>query len=86
VAGLREAGWAGDERLVRLGYTADAALRHTVGLVRFLLPMVTDPALPPEMEAFLGLPFAQVLEGWAELWPFQFELAEEARALLPAAG
>ena len=34
VAGLREAGWAGDERLVRLGFTADAALRHTVGLVR----------------------------------------------------
>ena len=31
VAGLREAGWAGDERLVRLGFTADAALRYTVG-------------------------------------------------------
>jgi hypothetical protein len=27
-----------------------------------------------------------VLEGWAELWPFQFELAEEARALLPMVG
>src|SRR5215207_1065172 len=83
VAGLREAGWAGDERLVRLGYTADAALRHTVGLVRYLLPMVTDPAVPPAIEAFLGRPLAQVLEGWAELWPFQFALAEEARALLP---
>jgi hypothetical protein len=23
---------------------------------------------------------------WAELWPFQFELAEEARALLRAVG
>ena len=34
VAGLREAGWAGDERLVRLGFAADAALRTTVGLLR----------------------------------------------------
>ena len=86
MAGLREAGWAGDERLVRLGYTADAALRHTVGLVRYLLPMVTDPAVPSEVEAFFGRPFGQVLKGWAELWPFQFELAEEARALMRAAG
>jgi hypothetical protein len=86
VAGLREAGWAGDERLVRLGYTANAALRHTVGLVRYLLPTVTDPAPPPWVEDLLGRPFAEVVEGLAELWPFQFELADEARALLPAVG
>ena len=86
VAGLREAGWAGDERLVRLGFTADAALRHTVGLVRCLLPVVTDPTLRPDMEDLFGRPFAEVVEGWAELWPYQFELAEEARALLPVVG
>jgi hypothetical protein len=86
VAGLREAGWAGDERLVRLGFTANAALRHTVGLLRLLLPVVTDPTAPPFVEALFRRPFAEVLEGWAELWPFQFELADEARALLPAVG
>jgi hypothetical protein len=86
VAGLREAGWAGDERLVRLGFTANAALRHTVGLLAPMLQVVTDPALPADVEAFFGRSFAQVLEGWAELWPFQFELAEEARALLPTVG
>ena len=31
VTGLREAGWAGDERVVRLGFTAAAALRYSVG-------------------------------------------------------
>ena len=34
----------------------------------------------------LGRPFAEVVEGWAELWPFQFELADEARAMLRAVG
>jgi hypothetical protein len=86
VAGLRDAGWVGDERLVRLGYTANAALRHTVGLVRYLLPALSDPAPPPWVDDLFGSPFAEVVEGWVELWPFQFELADEARALLPAVG
>jgi hypothetical protein len=85
-AELREAGWAGDERLVRLGYTADAALRHTVGLVRYLLPVVTDPTAPPFVEELFRRPFAEVVAGWSELWSFQLELAEEARALLPMVG
>jgi hypothetical protein len=86
VAGLREAGWAGNEVLVRLGYTAAAALRLTVGIVQLLLPVVTDP--PPRLvvEDLFGRPYGEVVDGWAALWPFQFELAEEARALLPLAG
>jgi hypothetical protein len=86
VAGLREAGWAGDERLVRLGFTAAAALRYTVGTLRLVLPGVTDPALYPVMEALFRRPLAEVVEAWAELWPFQRGLAEEARALLPLVG
>jgi Phosphotransferase enzyme family len=86
VAGLREAGWVGDERLVRLGFTSDAALHNTVGLLHLLLPVVTDPALRPVVEDLLGRPLEEVVEGWVELWPFQFELADEARALLPAVG
>jgi hypothetical protein len=83
LVGLREAGWAGDERLARLGFTADAALHTTVGALRQALPLVTDPALHPFGEDLFGRPLAEVVEGWAELWPFQFELADEARALLP---
>jgi hypothetical protein len=86
VAGLREAGWAGDDRLVRLGFTANLALRHTVGLLHLAWPALTDPALDPPMEELFGLPLEEVVEGWAELWPFQFGLAEEARALLSAIG
>jgi hypothetical protein len=86
VAGLREAGWAEEERLVRLGFTADAALHNTIGLLPRVLPMVTDPTLRPAVEDMLRRPFAEVVEGWAELWPFQFELADEARAMLRAVG
>jgi hypothetical protein len=86
VAGLREAGWTGGEHLVRLGFTTAAALRHTVGLLRLILPVVCDPALRPAMEELFGSPLEEVVEAWAELWPFQFELAEEARVLLALIG
>jgi hypothetical protein len=86
MVGLREAGWAGDERLVRLGFTADAALHMTVGALRQALPLVTDPALHPFVEDLFGRPLEEAVEGWAELWPFQFALADEARALLPTVG
>jgi Phosphotransferase enzyme family len=86
VAGLREAGWVGDKRLVRLGFTANAALHNTVGLLHLVLPVVTDPALRLGVEELLGRPFAEVVDGWAALWSFQLELAEEARALLPMVG
>ena len=86
VAGLREAGWAGDERLVRLGFAVDAALRTHLGLLRVIVPLVADPARRPVVEDRFGRPLDDVVEAWAELWPFQFGLAEEARALLPAIG
>jgi hypothetical protein len=84
VAGLREAGWAGDERLVRLGFAAAAALRHTVGLLPVMLPLVSDPARRPVAEDRFGRPLAEVVAAWAELWPLQLGLAEDARALLRA--
>ena len=84
VAGLREAGWAGDERLVRLGFAADAALRTTVGLLRVILPLVAEPARRPVVEDRFGRPLEDVVAAWAELWPLQLGLADEARALLSA--
>jgi hypothetical protein len=86
VVGLREADWAGDERLVRLGFTAAAALRYTVGTLRLVWPEVIDPALRPAWEDLFARPLEEVVEGWAELWPFQRGLVEEARALLPTVG
>jgi hypothetical protein len=86
MAGMREAGWAGDKRLVRLGYTAAMSLRHTVGLLRYMAPDFADPANYPAWEGFFGRPIDTLVEDWAELWSFQFARADEARALLPLAG
>jgi hypothetical protein len=86
VAGVREAGWAGDERLVRLGFAVDAALRTTLGLLRVIVPLVADPARRRVVEDRFGRPLDDVVEAWTQLWPLQFELAEEARALLLAIG
>ena len=71
---------------MRVGFTADAALRTTVDLLRVMLPLVSDPALRPVMENRFGRSLEAVVDGWVELWPFLFELAEEARTLLPTVG
>jgi len=86
VAGLREAGWTGDERLVRLGFAAAAALRYTVGTLRLGLPLLADPALDLVAEEIFGRPLAVAVAAWAKVWPFQLGLAEEARALLSVVG
>ena len=86
VAGLRDAGWTGDERLVRLGFAVDAALHTTLGLLRVIVPLVADPDRRPVVEERFGRPLEDVVAAWAALWPLQFGLAEEARALLLAIG
>lgn len=52
VAGLRDAGWQGDERLVRFGFTASAALKAGVADPAVRLPNVARraAALPPGAE------------------------------------
>ena len=86
VAWLREAGWVGDERLARLGFTADAGLHSSVGLLGRIWSRVSDLAQRPVVEDQFGRSLEAVVAAWAELWPFQFALAEEARALLRAVG
>ncbi len=52
IAGLRAAGWQGDERLVRFGFAALAALKVGVADPAFKLPRVARriAALPPDVE------------------------------------
>jgi hypothetical protein len=83
LAGLRDAGWAGDERLVRLGYTATVALRFGpfLGLVDAL--GADDAAHPPgSMEPVAGTTLDALLDRFAAMQPFVLDLADEARDLL----
>ena len=71
---------------MRLGFAVSAALRHAVGLLRVMVPLVAEPARRPVVEDRFGRRLEDVVAAWAELWPLQFELAEKARALLLAVG
>jgi hypothetical protein len=82
VTGLREAGWDGDERLVRLGFLATAALLYTVGTAGLTMSMIADATEYPAYEHAMGLPMAEAVAAWVEQSTFKFELVEEARRLL----
>jgi len=80
LAGLRDAGWPGDARLARLGYTA--------GVISFggaYSPVAIDkPAVIAQVERAWG-PLGDVLDRWAAVRPYMLELADEARELMQKA-
>lgn len=79
--GLKEAGWQGDSRLVRLGYTAGSAMCFGIGYLG-LEPPPED--FYPWIEQNLGLSINEAMVLWAELRHFLLELADEARTLMAA--
>jgi hypothetical protein len=81
VQGLRDAGWRGDERQVRLGYAAHAALRNS-----FLAPgiVMPPPAQRAAFEAVVHRPYAEFLELWTDLRRYKLDRADEAWALAAA--
>jgi hypothetical protein len=85
VAGLADAGWAGDPALVRLGYALSSLLRYPLGCVRLVLPALLDPRLHPGIEQTLGRPFEEIVDHWRTIIGGHLALADQARALLAAA-
>ncbi|MBV7335121.1 phosphotransferase [Chloroflexi bacterium TSY] len=78
LTGLSEAGWHGDPRQVRLGYTASSAMIFGLGYSAFKL----NQDVYPWLEQAFGLPIDQFMDLGAELNRFFLELADEARTLL----
>jgi hypothetical protein len=81
LAGLREAGWRGDERPVRFAYAAHAALRNlfnAVGARR------VDEARRPAILQSQGRSWEELAGARAAVRPFLLERADEARRLLAA--
>jgi len=78
--GLREAGWQGDARLVRLGYTAACALRWgVVGL--WWLMSLNDNVKQADLEKKWGHPVPQLVSQWAKTTSYVLGLAREANQL-----
>jgi hypothetical protein len=80
--GLRDAGWRGDARQVRLGYAA-ASLRYRCGgeLGRFLT-IILDEGLHDIAQRTFGRPIGEVADFWAYVGHLFDGTIDEARALI----
>jgi hypothetical protein len=86
LAGLSDVGWQGDPRQVRLGYTAAASLRFTVGLL-VIVPRILDEQVHPIIEQFFKKPMGEICDYWAELFrQSTSRLPVEARKLAQELG
>ena len=79
VEGLHEAGWRGDERVVRFAYAASTAL-YLAPVVPFWLARVRDRARREWIERKCGRPADDVVRAWVVLLGHALELADEAYA------
>lgn len=80
--GLREAGWSGEPRHVRLGYTSSLVAHHMLGFNTRPVLLLDNPATYPFVEQLFRRPVDEVVRAWAdELWPFYIGLVEDARKL-----
>lgn len=78
--GLRETGWQGDERGIRLGYTASSVLRWGIpGL--FWLRGTVDDTYPEKWGQWWGRPVASMIPQWLHVTHYLLDLADEAYTL-----
>jgi hypothetical protein len=82
MAGLRQAGWEGDHRLVRFGYTATAALAYGLGQAGLFAIAMTNPERIQSMEQFSGRAIEHILAQRAIFQRYCLDIGEEALALL----
>jgi len=78
-AGLRETGWEGDPRLVRLGYALASALRMGACMPGWAWLMLGPQR--PSSERLFGRPADAILSAWIALAEVYLHRADEARAL-----
>jgi hypothetical protein len=83
VEGLREAGWRGDERVVRFAYAASSAL-YLAPLLPFWISRIADPARREWIERKCRRDARDVVRGWALLLDHAVGLADEAIEIAPA--
>lgn len=82
LAGLAEAGWHGDPRLVRLGYAATAPLRYSLSTASILAITILQGDGVGLLEQRRGQPIARIVEQDAAFVTYLLDLADEARMLI----
>jgi hypothetical protein len=79
--GLRDAGWRGNPRQVRLGYTA-ASLRFRFAELNRAMDMILDESQHPFMEQAFGRSMEEIEDHWAQVGDLVYGLTDEARELM----
>ena len=82
VAGLRDAGWHGARRLVRLAFTGSLAMRYLVGTLRTALPVLASPHAEAIIGQAFGTTLAQLTERVARHNAWAFARADEFQRLV----
>ena len=82
LAGLREAGWQGDPRVVRFGYTAASALRYLLAFTGVSLRIALREDDHAWAEQRYGRPIEEIMNREGEWRRFLLGLANEAWELL----
>ena len=80
MAGLREAGWTGDERIVRFGYTASSAMRLIVRTAT-ALELAFNDRKRAGYERATGVEFGTLAETFSRTLPYYLSLVDEAGRL-----
>ncbi|MCP4401225.1 MAG: hypothetical protein GY801_28495, partial [bacterium] len=80
--GLREVGWQGDPRQVRLGYTAAASLRYNFGEMGRILAAILDESQHAIAHQIFGRSIEEILTHMGEVKLFFADLNDEARSLM----
>ena len=78
LAGLRLAGWTGDETVLRIGYKAALSLLMGVAVAGIWFRALSDPAGAGFAEHVIGRSEAEIAEQWARFQPYLLDLGEEA--------
>lgn len=78
IEGLRAAGWRGDVREARLGYTVNAVLLVGMFWPMYHLTAMQEANWVNDMETMIGHPVDDVMKVWASAQLFLLELADEA--------
>jgi len=82
--GLRDVGWRGDPRQVRLGYAAAGSLRYKFNDAGRWLALVLDENLHPMVLQMWGRPIDEVIDFSAQFACLSDRLADKARELIDA--
>ena len=85
VAGLRDAGWDGDVRLVRLGYLASVALGFAISMPGWTGFMLGDEQRANTTQQF-GRSADEIARAWVLLWEYAHTCADQARILIQELG